>query len=76
MLPETFEKDRIFAFLGQLHIVGKKDWGTIRASRVFISPTCKRSVSQEEIATDIGLPLSEVKNLIKTYEFMHMRWRY
>ena len=72
MLPETFEKDRIFAFLGQLHIVGKKDWAPFeQAGFLYRRHVKKESVSQEEIATDIGLPLSEVKNLIKTYEFMH-----
>ena len=71
MLPKTFEKNRIFAFLGQLHIVGKKDWAPFEQAGFLYRRHIKESVPQEEIARDIGLALSEVKNLIKTYEFMH-----
>ena len=41
MLPETFEKDRIFAFLGQLHIVGKKTGHHSSKQEFLYRRTCK-----------------------------------
>lgn len=70
LLPATFEKERIFAFLGQLHIVGKKDWAPFEQAGFLYRRHKREGISVEDISSQINLPKSDVKNLIKTYEYM------
>jgi hypothetical protein len=70
LLPASFEKERIFAFLGQLHIVGKKDWAPFEQAGFLYRRHKREDISTNEIAAQINLPKSEVRNLVKTYEYM------
>lgn len=70
LLPPTFEKERIFAFLGQLHIVGKKDWAPFEQAGFLYRRHKREGISVDEIAAQINLPRAEIRNLIKTYEYM------
>lgn len=70
LLPPTFEKERIFAFLGQLHIVGKKDWAPFEQAGFMYRRHKREGISIEDVAKQINLSKSAVRNLVKTYEYM------
>ena len=70
LLPDNIEKERIFAFLGQLHIVGKKDWAPFEQAGFLYRRQKHEAISIDDIATQMNLPRPETRNLIKTYEYM------
>ena len=70
LLPPNFEKERIFAFLGQLHIVGKKDWAPFEQAGFLYRRHKREGISVDDIANQMNLPRPETRNLIKTYEYM------
>lgn len=70
LLPPSFEKERIFAFLGQLHIVGKKDWAPFEQAGFLYRRHKREGISVDDIADQMNRPKSETRNLIKTYEYM------
>ncbi|WP_170526183.1 ParB N-terminal domain-containing protein [Ruegeria arenilitoris] len=70
LLPPSFEKERIFAFLGQLHIVGKKDWAPFEQAGFLYRRHKREGIPVDDIAAQMNLPKSETRNLIKTYEYM------
>jgi hypothetical protein len=70
LLPASFERERIFAFLGQLHIVGKKDWAPFEQAGFLYRRHKREGISVNDIAAQMNLPKPETHNLIKTYEYM------
>lgn len=70
LLPADFHQERIFAFLGQLHIVGKKDWAPFEQAGFLYRRHKKDGIPVEKVAKEVNISLSEIKNLIKTYEYM------
>lgn len=70
LLPKSFEKESIFAFLGQLHIVGKKDWAPFEQAGFLYRRHKREDISVNDIADQMNLPRPETRNLIKTYEYM------
>ena len=70
MLPPTFEKERIFAFLGQLHIIGKKDWAPFEQAGFLYRRHTREGKSVDDIAAQLNLPTAETRNLIKAYGYM------
>lgn len=70
LLPASFERERIFAFLGQLHIVGKKDWAPFEQAGFLYRRHRREGITIDEVAGQINLPASEVRNLVRTYEYM------
>jgi hypothetical protein len=70
LLPQSFEKERIFAFLGQLHIIGKKDWAPFEQAGFLYRRHKNEGVAVDQMSKEINIPLPEIKKLIRTYEFM------
>ncbi|MEL6503568.1 MAG: ParB N-terminal domain-containing protein [Pseudomonadota bacterium] len=70
LLPAKFEKERIFAFLGQLHIVGKKDWAPFEQAGFLYRRHKREGISVDDIAAQMNLPRADTRNLIKTYDYM------
>jgi len=70
LLPASFEKERIFAFLGQLHIVGKKDWAPFEQAGFLYRRHKREGISEDDIAAQMNLPRADTRNLIKTYDCM------
>ena len=70
LLPDDIDESLIFVLLGQYHIKGKKDWQPFEQAG-FLHRRHKRSnISIDKLANELGLQLSEAKNLVQTYEFM------
>ena len=69
LLPSNFEKGKIFAFLGQLHIVGKKDWAPFEQAGFLYRRHIKDKRPIDAISKELNIPESEIRNLIKTYEY-------
>jgi hypothetical protein len=71
LLPASFERERIFAFLGQLHIVGKKDWAPFEQAGLLVpADTSGRGSQSRRLPGRSICQASEVRNLVRTYEYM------
>ncbi len=70
ILPADIDHSLLFALLGQYHIKGKKDWAPYEQAGFLYRRFRDHRVDMKALASEIGLPLREVRLLIATYQFM------
>jgi hypothetical protein len=69
ILPDNVEDDVAFAILAD-HISGKKDWKPYEQAGYLYRRHQFHGIPLEQIALDMALNLSKIKNLIMVYSFM------
>jgi len=83
LLPEDIDEDLIDAFLGQIHIIGQKDWAPFEQAG-YLWRRCKtHGVSAEKIGREMGISVRTINRLVDIYQFMvdhgeedPQRWSY
>ena len=70
LLPVNIADSDVFALLGQYHIKGKKDWAPFEQAGFLYRRNKRHKVSIEILAKDLGIPNSDAKRFIDTYQFM------
>ena len=70
LLPQDIDEASVFALLGQYHIKGKKDWQPFEQAGFLYRRHKKQGIDIDTLSKELGLRLSETKNLISTYDFM------
>jgi hypothetical protein len=70
ILPKDVDEATVFALLGQYHIKGKKDWLPFEQAGFLHRRHTSQNVEIEELAEELGLKVTEAKNLVATYDFM------
>lgn len=69
-LPKELDEDKVFALLGDYHIIGRQDWAPYEQAGYLYRRYEKYGVSYAKLASDLGFTTSEVKNLIEVYALM------
>ncbi len=70
LLPKDLENDKIFALLGEYHIVGKKDWAPYEQAGYLYRRVKLHGADPREIHQDLGLSVKAINHLIAVYDFM------
>ena len=70
LLPSDISEKLVFALLGDLHIIGRKDWAPFEQAGYLYRRNVTHGVGAHSMAREMGLPLKRVKHLIDTYQFM------
>ena len=73
LLPKDIDEAAIFALLGQYHVKGKKDWLPFEQAGFLYRRHKKQGIDITTLSDELGLRLSETKNLLNTYDFMVCR---
>lgn len=83
ILPKHISDSAIFAILGTLHIISRKDWNPFEQAGYLYRFQESSNLSTEEIAIELGLKVAEAKTYLKVYSFMlehddvePQRWSY
>ena len=70
LLPKDIPDSVVFALIGQYHIVGKKDWNPFEQAGYLYRIMENGAKTSKELAEELGLPISDVNKLLKTYAYM------
>lgn len=70
ILPEDIDEKLIFALLGELHIVGRKDWQPFEQAGYLYRRIEQHNASPSEIAGEMGISTRTVNRLVEVYRFM------
>lgn len=70
LLPSNLTRSEIDDILGTLHIVGRKDWDPFEQAGHLYRRSVKENIQPEELAKKLGIKKTDVKDMIKTYEYM------
>jgi hypothetical protein len=70
ILPRETSERAIFAILGVLHIRGKAKWIPYEQASYLFRQSHAYRLKPSELAVQIGLPKSDVENMIEAYELM------
>lgn len=70
LLPEDIPDAAAFTLIGQYHIVGRKDWSPFEQAGYLYRIMENGAKTNKELAEELGIPLSEVNKLLKTYSYM------
>ena len=70
LLPSDISEKLVFALLGDLHIIGRKDWAPYEQAGYLYRRNETHGVSAQSMASEMGLPVGRVRHLINTYKFM------
>ena len=70
LLPSEISEKLVFALLGDLHIIGRKDWAPYEQAGYLYRRNVTHGVSAQNMASEMGLPVGRVRHLINTYKFM------
>lgn len=83
LLPKDLSDDRVFALLGEYHIIGRKDWAPFEQAGYLWRRHKKHGVSPDQIQKEVGLSAKAIKHMINVYSFMvdhgevdPQRWSY
>ncbi len=83
ILPEDIPEDKVFALLGEYHIIGKQDWAPYEQAGYLYRRYKNYGADPHKLAGDLGLSLRKVNHLMAVYSFMinhedndHLRWSY
>jgi len=70
VLPNDVGGKDIFTLLGQLHLVGRKDWSVFEQAAFLYRECAESSIEPDTLAKSVGLPTSTVKQYLRVYRFM------
>lgn len=70
VLPKDISEEAIFTLLGQIHIVGRKDWSPFEQAGYLYRMVNAGKGEVSTIAKSLGITESTAKNLLRNYEFM------
>lgn len=70
ILPEDISEDAIFALLGQIHIVKRKDWNPFEQASYLYRMVKSSNKDVSTLAKSLGIQESKANNLLRNYEFM------
>lgn len=70
ILPEDISEDTIFALLGQIHIVKRKDWNPYEQASYLYRMIKSTNKDVSTLAKSLGIKESKANNLLRNYEFM------
>lgn len=70
LLPDDIEESDIFAFLGQYHIKGKKDWAPYEQAGFLYRRHKTHKIPVTILGQELGLGRLRASQLIQTYQFM------
>ena len=70
VLPAEISEEKIFALLGEYHIVGRKDWSPFEQAGYLWRREVRQKVSADQMAQEMGLSKTKVAQLILVYQFM------
>ncbi len=70
ILPENISEDVVFALLGQIHIVKRKDWNPFEQASYLYRMIKSSNKDVSTLAKSLGIQESKANNLLRNYEFM------
>jgi hypothetical protein len=70
VLPKNIDDDSIFTLLGEIHIIGTKDWAPYEQAGWLYRRHRKHRVSVARMASELGWPVKRINHLIDVYTFM------
>ena len=70
LLPSDLDESKIFALLGEYHIIGRKDWAPFEQAGYLYRRVEKHEVSPASISEQLGISVSRVNKLVEVYRFM------
>jgi hypothetical protein len=70
LLPKDIDDDSVFALLGEIHIIGTKDWAPYEQAGWLYRRQVKHGVSVARMASELGWSAKQINQLIKVYAFM------
>ena len=70
ILPDDVPESAILFYLGQIHIVGQKDWAPFEQAGFLYRSLKTTGMSINELAESTGLKRSNVQKMVLIYEFM------
>lgn len=70
VLPEEIDEDKIFALLGEYHIIGKQDWSPYEQAGYLYRRCRIHDNLPQEIAAGLGLTVRTINLLINVYSYM------
>lgn len=70
ILPDDIAESAILTYLGQIHIVGQKDWAPFEQAGFLYRSMERSKLTREQLSSSTGLKLSDVKKMISIYSFM------
>ena len=70
LLPADIEKKLVSALLGQWHLKGKKEWPPYEQAGYLYRRNKEDGVAVPDLAHEVGLGTSRVKQAIEAYDFM------
>jgi len=70
ILPKDISEEAIFTLLGQIHIVGRKDWSPFEQAGYLYRMVKTAGKDIITISKSLGITEANAKNLIRNYEFM------
>ena len=70
ILPDYVPDSAILIYLGQIHIMGQKDWAPFEQAGFLYRSMGTANVSIKELAETTGLSSNKVKSLVNVYELM------
>ncbi|MBP7052171.1 MAG: hypothetical protein KBE65_14240 [Phycisphaerae bacterium] len=83
LLPADLTDDRVFAMLGEYHIIGRKDWAPFEQAGYLWRRNTKHGITAEQMEKEVGLSAKAIKHMITVYSFMvdhnevdPQRWSY
>ena len=83
VFPADLKEETIFRLLGQLHLIGKKDWEPFEQANYLYRRYKETKLPIESMAKELGLTKNKAKKMIEVIEFMKehndlekKRWSY
>lgn len=83
ILPENVTDSEVFSLLGELHIVGKKDWAPFEQAGYLYRRFKTHGIDEKLLHAEVGLTPAKIRHLIRVYAFMQEtddrnpeRWSY
>ena len=83
LLPDDLTDDRVFALLGEYHIIGRKDWAPFEQAGYLWRRHTKHGAPPDQIEKEVGVSAKAIKHMIDVYSFMvthgdvdPQRWSY
>ena len=70
ILPDDIPESAILIYLGQIHIVGQKDWAPFEQAGFLYRSLETTGMNIKELSESTGLKLSTVKKMVTIFDFM------
>lgn len=70
LLPPEVDEDKIFALLGEYHIVGRQDWVPYEQAGYLYRRHIIHNVKIKQMSKELGLTMGKIKKFISIYSFM------